>query len=844
MEPRKSIEAAAQEFDRSLVAERAAQAEAERKAVVAHFPLDQWPNLGLQAYALGHEKSEDSFCRWLEFRTPTIASMKGGQASKHLIYKHARKPGWSFDNAYEDVDSAWAALRAGFVEAFAKAQAGDWNTIDDIAVLDGGQALRSKALYCYFPSEVLPISSYSHVKRFLQSIQPESFDPSFGAVRLNRRLMETLRARPCFQGWTNWEIVAFLYQWSDPRESRRIVKIAPGEQAMYWDDCLSHGYICVGWDGVGDLNDFANKDEFVSRFEEVYGDRYKPGKLKQKCAEVWTLKELEAGDIVVANKGTSEILAVGEVVEPGYVFRTEREDFKHTVNVAWNTSLATQIEPQKRWAFVTVAKCPMDLYQKIVGKDAKKLPVPVDPLYEEIATALERKGQTILYGPPGTGKTYAARRVAVWWLLRKFGLQEAQETLSDSRKFAEAERALSTVQVSQRVWWVTASPKTWSWERLRKEKTVEFHYGRLQRNYPLVQPGDLVVGYQSTPDKRIMALARISRGLSKSKSGESNIELSYLHDVENGLTYDELLADPMLAKSEPMRFRSQGTLFSLERDEANHLLARLMDRDPDVADFLDVEGRVGQLTRLTFHGSYSYEDFIEGFRPVESTGGLTLRLEDGVFKRICREAQANPDRPYLVLIDEFNRANVAKVFGELITLLELDKRGLIITLPQSKESFSIPPNVFVLGTMNTADRSIKLLDSAMRRRFAFIELMPDTELLRGGKINGLELGEFLAQLNSRIAEHTGREKQIGHSFLLENGQPVSDAEEFARRFRQEILPLLQEYCYDDYGALARYLGAQLVDEEAQVLVEDKLADAETLIAVLVDEFSQDAGEEA
>src|SRR5690606_18660653 len=119
------------------------------------------------------------------------------------------------------------------------------------------------------------------------------------------------------------------------------------------------------------------------------------------------------------------------------------------------------------------------------------------------------------------------------------------------------------------------------------------------------------------------------------------------------------------------------------------------------------------LTRLTFHASYSYEDFIEGFRPVAAKdGNLALRLEDGIFKRVCREAQANPDKPYLVLIDEINRANVAKVLGELITLLERDKRGMRVSLPQSKESFTIPPNVYVLATMNTADRSIKLLDAA------------------------------------------------------------------------------------------------------------------------------------
>ena len=187
----------------------------------------------------------------------------------------------------------------------------------------------------------------------------------------------------------------------------------------------------------------------------------------------------------------------------------------------------------------------------------------------------------------------------------------------------------------------------------------------------------------------------------------------------------------------------------------------------------------------------TYEDFIEGFRPDASgAGGLSLALEDGVFKRVCRAAQANPGRPYLLLIDEINRGNVAKIMGELLTLLERDKRGLSVTLPQSKETFSVPPNVFLLGTMNTADRSIKLLDAALRRRFAFIECMPDTELLHGAAVGELALDDFLDGLNQRIARFEGREKQVGHSYLLVDGQPVDEVDEFAARFREEILPLL------------------------------------------------------
>ena len=192
-----------------------------------------------------------------------------------------------------------------------------------------------------------------------------------------------------------------------------------------------------------------------------------------------------------------------------------------------------------------------------------------------------------------------------------------------------------------------------------------------------------------------------------------------------------------------------------------------------------------------------------------------------------------------MLIDEINRANVAKVLGELITLLERDKRGLLISLPQSKEAFTIPPNVYVLGTMNTADRSIKLLDAALRRRFSFIEMMPDPTLLAGGKVGTLVLTDFLEELNRRIAAKEGREKQIGHSFLMDGTGPVAEPEEFARRFRQDILPLLQEYCYDDYRVLAEYIGEGLVDQEGQVLNEDRLTDPDQLLAALEKEFTPD-----
>jgi hypothetical protein len=462
---------------------------------------------------------------------------------------------------------------------------------------------------------------------------------------------------------------------------------------------------------------------------------------------------------------------------------------------------------------------------------------PSDPLLLEIAEALERKKQVVLHGPPGTGKTYAARRFAVWWLLARLGYPDPARALEDAKYFAQAERTLSTVQVTRKVWWAVANPKEWTWDRLFVDGSASYRYGRVRRNFALAQPGDLVIGYQSAPSKRIVALARVTKALGTHEGSEPTIVLAPVAPVRNGPSYDDLAVNPTLAAAEPLRLRNQGALFSLTPDEAEHALALIAERDPSVEEFVEHAAGVGPLTRLTFHPSYSYEDFVEGLRPAPSAAGtLNLKLEDGVFKRVCREARQQPGKPFLVVIDEINRAHIAKVFGELVTLLEADKRELSVTLPQSKERFAIPSNVYLLGTMNTADRSIKLLDAAVRRRFAFVELAPDPGLLGPGRVGPLGLAAFLGGLNERLARAYGRERRIGHSFLMRDGAPVATLAEFAGAFRQEILPLLEEYCYDDYGTLAGLLGGAFVDAEAQEIDRAMLGDAERLAAALAEEF--------
>ena len=198
---------------------------------------------------------------------------------------------------------------------------------------------------------------------------------------------------------------------------------------------------------------------------------------------------------------------------------------------------------------------------------------------------------------------------------------------------------------------------------------------------------------------------------------------------------------------------------------------------------------------------------------------MLFERRDGIFKRLCHAAGQQPDRRFYLIIDEINRGDIPRIFGELLTVLEKDKRGQLIVLPLSGEPFSVPENLYVIGTMNTADRSIALLDTALRRRFGFIELMPDSSVLGDTIIdNSIPLGPWLDALNSRLLEHIGRDArnlQIGHAYFLDGGQPVADMPKFVRILQDDILPLLEEYCYEDYATLERVLGKGLIDEPRQ-----------------------------
>lgn len=649
--------------------------EAQRSAFLKRFPLESWQHLTLNDYALNSPDYRNSYSYFLEWGTPDLGSISGGSAHKHVIFK--RNTGeWAYPSGYGNVESAWEALRAGFVKMFDLAQQGDWTSTSEIDILRGARVVRLKSLFLYFPDEVLPVNSRDHLVYLAEKFD---LDTSGDVIDVNRRILHYLNNHSDLAGLDPLTLARFLYSWSPPPGARttKYWKVAPGEQARLWDECRDGGYMCVGWDEIGDLSLFDTEDDFRAAFAAAYTDEYNGHKsaITRKAKELWRLMEMAEGDKIIANRGTREIIAVGTVTATKYQYRPERDEYKHTINVDWDLDSGRALtDPVKLWATTTVAKIPSTQVGDLLDPGSRPTHQYIDttvtsddePNYTQWKKILDRKGQVIFYGPPGTGKTRAAKGFAAWLL-----------------------------------------------------------------------------GGVNNPG--------------------------------------------------------------------------------------------AHLTEVTFHASYAYEDFIEGFRPKAGETELKLELRDGIMKRVAKDAAAHPDDPYVLIVDEINRADVPRVFGELMTVVEKARRGQSVILPTSGETLTIPQNVVILGTMNTADQSIRSLDAALRRRFGFIELMPEPDLLSTSIIDDLPLDQFLHDLNRRITKIAGRERQIGHSYFLHRGQPIDSAEAFGEIIRTDIIPLLQEIAYDDYGQLREFLGSGIVDAGASRLtpiVDDDIQ----LVAALAENY--------
>ena len=273
----------------------------------------------------------------------------------------------------------------------------------------------------------------------------------------------------------------------------------------------------------------------------------------------------------------------------------------------------------------------------------------------------------------------------------------------------------------------------------------------------------------------------------------------------------------------------------------------IQDRDVSKKEFDDLL-KSKQIRFVTFHQSYSYEDFVEGITAVPKGTQLEYIPKDGIFKEICKDAQKeeNHGKNFVLIIDEINRGNISNIFGELITLIEASKRAgesdeLTVTLPYSGDAFSVPKNLFIIGTMNSADKSIALMDTALRRRFAFVEYLPKPDFLTTIKFSDsteVKLQDLLRTINRRIEVLLDKDHTIGHAYLMN----VTDKASLRDALLNKIIPLVEEYFYNDYEKIRLVFGddeANEKEEDYQIYQEDKSNyDQRTLFGRDVDGYDE------
>lgn len=426
-------------------------------------------------------------------------------------------------------------------------------------------------------------------------------------------------------------------------------------------------------------------------------------------------------------------------------------------------------------------------------------------------------------------------------------------------------------------WWLNANPKIWSISKhnIGEKQTYTTHNEkgnkrRIYKHFEATKRGDLMIGYESTPTKQIKAIYEITQGIHNTTNGEE-IEFELIEKLEIPIHWNDLKNNPSLQECEVF-INNQGSLFKLTEEEyeiirevidnKNIITEKLLKSeniksykfsdDPDKpfiseTDFLNTvsllkrkkniilqgppgvgktfiarklayeimqEVKDANIEMVQFHQSYSYEDFIQGLRPTQK-GGFDLR--DGIFYSFCQRALAHPERPFFFIIDEINRGNLSKIFGELMMLIEADKReekfALKLTYAEDEEDrFYVPDNLYIIGTMNTADRSLAIVDYALRRRFAFVSLQPDygsnfrSFLADKGLSEGIieHICTSISKLNNKIKEdvNLGEGFQIGHSYFCTYTNDGNENQWWTDILNYELKPLLEEIWFDDLSKVS------------------------------------------
>ena len=556
---------------------------------------------------------------------------------------------------------------------------------------------------------------------------------------------------------------------------------AAGAKSCHWNEFYNQGIMAVGWNKLGNLKKYSSKEEIAKELQKDRSDNSYP--MNDSKTNWEFANEMNIGDIVYVKKGLEPILLGRGVVASDYIYDDIRNKYKSIRKVNWTHNGIYNVDFNeldiKQWNQKTLTDISENKYKDF----CKKIEKIFNNNAKEDKNMNSQPLNQILYGPPGTGKTYNTVIKAIDIINHE--LIQRDEN-GDVKNYDELKIEFDNLKKQGQIEFVTFH-QSYSYEEFVEGiKPYIPEWGTVEENNRFVGQDGIF--------KKICKLA------------ERNL---YIFDEDQKADFDKIYK---IFQEKYETGSSFSNLLNIKYEQNNlvyHFGAQSQDRRIDLNRIKELFNSGKQYsTAIEFNKDYKGNTSLKGYFFNFYQELLQIKNEYIDENKIDNCINQDPLK-YVLVIDEINRGDVSKIFGELITLIEEDKRigkehQMTVTLPYSREPFGVPNNLYIIGTMNTADRSIALLDTALRRRFDFEEMMPKPELLRGKDIEGVDLEQLLTKINDRIKNEYDREHQIGHSYLME----VENKEQLERAYKNRILPLLNEYFYNDIDSVAKILNCK------------------------------------
>ena len=764
------------------------------------FPIETLSGLPLEQYT--NLKRSDSFCYWVESKTYCLGSIWGGTSYKFGIYEYNKKPDnpavvteddrYAWYNKYNATtrDAAYEIVLDSIVRIAEAARNGNFKEIDKEEYAISG-VYKWKIAFLYADLHLIPIFKKEMLVDAARVLGLE--DATCKSVsELQAFIMEHKGEKDIFEYYDY--LLSLINPDNNTSEGTdesvdrpRYWLYAPGEDAFMWEEFYKTGTMGLGWDKIGDYRQFPDDNSLIASIEQHYGGG---GSHKNdKCAITDFTKKVKIGDIIIVKHGRKKLIGRG-VVTSEYFYDDSVNSFKSRRRVEWTHKGEWYVE---------------------------------DTLVMKTLTDITKYGD------------YSKQ------LETTMGIASDEKDMNSNRRY----------------WWLNASPKVWrmsEWKVGEEQDYTLFNPNgnkrRIFQNFVDASVGDVVICYETNPVKKITTIAKVSRA----NDGEK-IWFQKTETLTDPVDFSVIKCIPELQQMEFL-VNPNGSFFKLTEEEYNAIISIIRQNNDEEVESLDVpdytrtdflnevymdeanydelvellkakkniilQGAPGvgktfcaerlaysimgkkdarRIKTIQFHQSYSYEDFIMGYKPA----GETFKLRNGVFYNFCIEATNNPGQKYFFIIDEINRGNLSKIFGELLMMIEKDYRGKEITLAYSDQGFHVPENLYIIGMMNTADRSLALIDYALRRRFSFFDMKPGFEsegfknhIKSIGSVKLEKVINLISELNANIRDDDslGYGFEIGHSYFCGKTEAMTDSH-VRRVVKYDIIPTIQEYWFDN-----------------------------------------------